>query len=136
MEVNAGLKMEYNMNPCKECIVDVICIKECPMFEIDLERLQTDELIYTKRCMNNIEHKSYKISKNIKVKISSGLICWVKNGKWHRDNDQPAIIFYGGTRRYWYKNGKCHRDNDQPAIIFDERTQQWFKDGVQYEPSL
>ena len=145
------------MNQCKDCVVDMICIKECPMFEIDLKRLQTDELIYTKRCMNNIKCETYKISKNMKVEICVYSIEWYRNGKCHRDNDQPAIIKDNGTRywykdgewhrdndnpaiiysdgsRYWYKNGKYHRDNDQPAVIHTDGEQYWFKDGVEYEP--
>jgi hypothetical protein len=43
---------------------------------------------------------------------------WFKNGKLHRDNDLPAIIWASGNLE-WYKNGKLHRDNDLPAIIQD-----------------
>ena len=122
------------MNPCKECIVDVICIKECPMFEIDLERLQSDNFLYLKRCFNNSKKEiSYKISKNIEVIISVYFIEWYKDGKWHRDNDQPAIIYSDGSR-YWFKNGKRHRDNNKPAITNVDREQYWYKNGVEYEP--
>lgn len=46
---------------------------------------------------------------------------WFKDGKLHRDDDEPAFI-YGevGIGTYaieWFKNGKLHRDNDKPAII-------------------
>ena len=145
------------MNPCKECIVDMICIKECPIFKIDLKRLQTDEEVYLKRCMNNIEDKTYKISKNVEVEISQEDITWYKNGKCHRENDQPAVITSNGSKhwfkngkihrdndqpgliysngiKYWYKDGDLHRDNDQPAIIFYSGVQRWYKDGVRYEP--
>ena len=121
------------MNPCKDCIVDMICIQKCPNFEIDLERLQTDELTYLRRCMNNhLNKKAYEFSNNIRL-IMWGIIRWSKNGKLHRDNDQPAIITYDGSR-HWYKNGKYHRDNDKPAVIQFDGTKEWWKDGVQYEP--
>ena len=140
------------MNPCKDCIVDMICIKECPMFEVDLQRLQKDEEVYLKRCMNNIKSESYQISRTIKVEISHKYIWWYKKNKRHRDNDQPAIIDYNGCK-YWYKdgdqhrdndqpaeinyngakeyykNGKRHRDNDQPAVIWADGTEKWYKNG-------
>ena len=119
------------MNPCKECIVDVICIKECPIFTIDLDRFQTDEEIYLQRCMNNIRNETYQVSENIQVRIINDFVSWYKNGKRHRDNDQPAVIFYHGTR-HWYKNGKRHRDNNQPTVIFSNETS--IKNGVRYEP--
>jgi hypothetical protein len=28
----------------------------------------------------------------------------------------PAIIYF--NRKKWYKNGKIHRDNDLPAVIY------------------
>ena len=30
---------------------------------------------------------------------------WYQNGEYHRDNDQPAIIYANGEKR-WYQNGK------------------------------
>ena len=40
-----------------------------------------------------------------------------------------------GTKN-WYKEGKLHRDNDQPAIIEANGTKYWCKDGVQYTPEV
>ena len=125
--------LEYNMNHCKDCVVDMICFQKCLSFGINLERLKTDELVYLKRCMNNIENTTYEISKNIKVKISEFSIGWYKDGEWHRSNDKPAVIFFDGSR-YWYKNGKRHRDNDKPAIVYGHGSKRWYKNGVEYEP--
>lgn len=145
------------MNPCKDCVVDMVCIQKCPIFEIDLDRLQNDVLIYTKRCMNNIKRKTYEISNGVIIEIRNERIYWFKDGELHRDNDQPAIIFFDGTRcwykngqlhrdndqpaaiyytgsRYWYKNGNRHRDNDKPAVISVDGERYWYKDGVEYEP--
>jgi hypothetical protein len=46
-----------------------------------------------------------------------------KNGKYHRENDQPAIIHADGKQEWWV-NGQFHRENDKPAVIY--------KDGIQY----
>jgi len=119
--------MEKNMNPCNDCIVDMICTQKCPNFEIDLERLQTDEVTYVRRCTNNLSPKTYQVSNNIQVRIIGG-IRWFKNGKLHRDNDKPAVIHFSGST-YWYKNGEFHRDNDQPASIWNDGTKQWWKNG-------
>jgi len=53
---------------------------------------------------------------------------WYKEGKYHREGDQPAIIFSNGDQ-VWYKEGKRHRDGDQPAIIFLDGYQSWWKEG-------
>ena len=118
------------MNPCNNCIVDMICIKKCPMFKIDLERVQTDDVTYLTRCMKNsgsIE-KTYEITNEIKIKISMWEIKWYKNGKLHRDNDKPATMWWEGFT-IWYKNGKRHRDNDQPAVIDPDGTRFWYRNG-------
>ena len=41
---------------------------------------------------------------------------WYKDGKRHRDGDEPAIIESDG-KLFYYKNGKQHRGNGLPAII-------------------
>ena len=57
-----------------------------------------------------------------------GALIWYKEGKRHRDGDQPAIIYANGTQ-YWYKEGEMYRDGDQPVIIYADGTQYWFKEG-------
>lgn len=39
---------------------------------------------------------------------------WYKNGKYHRNNDLPAMVFKSGTQK-WYKDGQLHRDGDMPS---------------------
>ena len=34
---------------------------------------------------------------------------WFQNGKLHRDNDLPAVVYANGDQ-IWYQNGKRHRD--------------------------
>src|SRR5579871_2054192 len=50
---------------------------------------------------------------------------WWQNGKQHRNNNHPAVIHADGTKEWW-QNGKHHRDNDQPAIIHNDGTQEWW----------
>jgi hypothetical protein len=112
----------------------MICTQKCPNFIIDLERIQTDEDVYLKRCMKNHKFtgKTYKILDNIDVTVKQDEVYWSKNEKTHRDNDKPAIFWFTGSR-HWYKNGKLHRSN-KPAIIWFNGTEEWFKNGVEYEP--
>jgi antitoxin component YwqK of YwqJK toxin-antitoxin module len=74
-------------------------------------------------------------SKNIKVKLleeykkdDHGNEYWYKNGKLHRDNDLPALIYKDGDK-LWYKNDKLHRDNDLPSIILINGDKFWYKNG-------
>ena len=63
---------------------------------------------------------------------ANGIQYWYKEGKMHRDGDQPAIIFVNGTQR-WYKEGNLHRDGDKPAIIFANGNQEWWKEGKRHK---
>jgi hypothetical protein len=75
-------------------------------------------------------------TRNIKLKLletyenKNGNQYWYKNGKYHRDNDLPALIRVNGDQ-LWFKNGLQHRDNDLPAIIYSNGDQKWFKNGNQ-----
>lgn len=53
---------------------------------------------------------------------------WYSNGKIHRDDDLPAIVFASGLQQ-WYKNGKLHRDNDKPAHIHPSGHIVYYKQG-------
>ena len=49
----------------------------------------------------------------IKLKIAAdGTKCWYQNGKYHRDNDQPAIIYADGSKS-WYQNGKFIKEESK-----------------------
>ena len=44
-------------------------------------------------------------AKTIELKVySDGSKFWCQNGKYHRDNDQPAIIDSDGLKA-WFQNG-------------------------------
>ena len=55
---------------------------------------------------------------------------WTIFGKYHRFDDQPAIIFADGEQR-WYQNGKLHRDGPegQPAMIDANGGREWYQNG-------
>ena len=71
---------------------------------------------------------SYRDKSNTEV-WQDGTLIWVKNHQWHRDGDNPAIIFADGTLQWW-KNGERHRDGDKPAAIWADGTLVWYKNGL------
>ena len=54
-------------------------------------------------------------------------IKWYKNGKLHRDDDLPAVIWKEGTQE-WYQHGLRHRENN-PAIIRKDSLYAWWLNG-------
>lgn len=77
---------------------------------------------------------------------------WDLNGKLHRENDLPTLIFTDGDLEWWtynkhhcdsdrpavdcargnlgwYNHGKRHRDGGQPAVVCADGTQEWWVDG-------
>lgn len=63
------------------------------------------------------------------VILSDGTQAWYYLGKSHRDNDLPAIIGCDSGKS-WYLNGKLHREGDQPAVISPTGAKKWYKDGL------
>jgi outer membrane lipoprotein-sorting protein len=61
-------------------------------------------------------------------KYTSGTMFWYKDGKYHRENDKPAVIYSNGDMS-WLKNDKYHRENDKPAIIYNDGRLCWYIDG-------
>lgn len=56
---------------------------------------------------------------------------WFKDGKLHRDNDQPAEITWNGTKT-WAINGVSHREGDLPAVEYLDGSKIWYKHGVRH----
>jgi len=53
-------------------------------------------------------------------------------GKFHRENDLPAVISNNGTK-FWYQNGDYYRDNGLPAIEYANGSKAWYNEnGVCY----
>ena len=137
--------------------------ESCDISKVMFEELtkHTNFIIDCKRILSNEELKWFNFT-NIKLKLLEthriniyGDQYWYKNGKYHRDNDLPAIILINGCQYwyknglqhrdndlpavieangdlYWYINGKCHRDNDLPAVIYTDGTKKWFKNGLRH----
>lgn len=49
---------------------------------------------------------------------------WIKNGKLHRDDDLPAVIWADGSQ-FWYKDGKC---TGTATVIHATGSHKWFRD--------
>jgi len=49
----------------------------------------------------------------------------------HSFYDEPAMIYDNGTK-FWFKNGKKHRDNNLPALIWYNGDVVFYKNGKQY----
>ncbi len=58
-----------------------------------------------------------------------GDVCYIKNGKLHRDN-WSAVEYYSG-RKEWWVNGKLHRENG-PAIEYVDGTKKWYINGKRH----
>lgn len=56
---------------------------------------------------------------------------WYRNGKIHREKDQPAMITNDGSL-YWLINGRFHRENGNPAIILEDGRKSWYNNGKIY----
>ena len=60
--------------------------------------------------------------------------CWCKNGVFHRENDQPAVVYSNGDK-LWYYRGEYHRDNGKPAVIHSDGDKRWYKYGTRQFPN-
>ena len=56
-------------------------------------------------------------------------VWWTMNGKLHKENGEPAIIYDNGSAEWW-ENGELHREGDMPAIDRKNGTCEWFIQGV------
>lgn len=60
--------------------------------------------------------------------FDDGAQYWCQYGKYHRNNDKPAIVFK--EIQCWYQQGLLHRDEDKPAEIYSHGTQKWYYRGL------
>jgi len=51
-----------------------------------------------------------------------------ENGKLHRDNNLPAVIYPDGSQ-HWFKHGNFHRENNLPAIVSFDGSKEWIVNG-------
>jgi len=52
-----------------------------------------------------------------------------KNGILHRENNEPAVVYFDNTKIYC-KNGKTHRE-DGPAIIYFDKKKEYYINDTQ-----
>ena len=83
--------------------------------------------IKERKFIEGLEYINNELAHGIYVN-SRGDVFWYQNGKRHRNDDKPAIVFSDGTR-HWYRNDKLHRDNDKPAVVCDNGDMFWYRDG-------
>ena len=106
-----------------------------PAIKVTGQELAAAALSYrAKRILTNREQTWFRVRKIpvylLETSVSEvGLFqMWHQNGKYHRDDDQPAIIWGSGSQE-WYQKGWRHRDGDRPAIIYGDGTQEWRQNG-------
>lgn len=82
----------------------------------------------TKEMEITFGNETFYAVNNIVVRKESdyGEFWFDEYGRYHRDNDLPAIIYSDG-RKEWYQNGEKHRGNDLPAVIHKNGTQEWYQ---------
>jgi len=49
-------------------------------------------------------------------------------GNIHSHNDLPAVI--NSKMKIWFKNGKYHRDNNLPAILWADGRIEYWENGI------
>ena len=73
----------------------------------------------------NLQHVSMNVGEIPEDAVGDmRLEFWYKDGKFHRDDDEPAKTIIVGDaddpdtiKSWWYKNGKILRDGDKPAVV-------------------
>lgn len=64
------------------------------------------------------------------INLTGGSVVYMKNGKVHRDGDQPAII----TRdeRIYARDGLIYREGDRPAYEHSSGLKRWYVNGLMH----
>ena len=105
------------IQPCDKYYPDIYIINSIPEYRRAMRYVE----------INKIIHK-IKIDTSTEINISDTEINFTKHKHFHRDSDQPAVIYSSELQKY-YKNGKLHRDGDKPAMIYPNGSKFYFKNG-------
>jgi hypothetical protein len=62
--------------------------------------------------------------------VTGPAVIYLKDDMLHREDDLPAIVTPG--RQEWYYNGRLHRDNGKPSIIWENGDRDFYNNGVLY----
>lgn len=65
------------------------------------------------------------------IEHANGDTEWYRHGERHRDGGPARVV--SDKFKSWFRHGKLHRD-DGPAREFPNRKNEYWKDGVQYNP--
>ena len=76
----------------------------------------------------NKEGRYHRENDKPAIEFSDGGKVWYINGKRHRENDKPAVEYADG-RKIWYINGLLNRENDKPAIEWNDGGKIWYING-------
>ena len=102
----------------------LLILKQLCNYKDCLHLLITCKLFYDNKDLNKLI-KNYFIEHIIH---EDGTQIWFFNGRLHRENDKPAVI-YPEEYQAWYFNGRRHREDDKPARIYGDGTQEWWTNG-------
>lgn len=91
--------------------------------------LATDDNTYSKLYLRVLDvhvNRRFSFFDSFDDYTRNGIIHFqLPNGRVHRGDDLPAIIWSGGTRAWWI-NGKQHRYDGKPAVIWPYgRKEKW-----------
>jgi hypothetical protein len=82
---------------------------------------------------NNVIYQRHFTVKNYGHCNSLRYVEYKLNGKRHRDDDLPAVIFDHDDElllisdtQEWYQFDKLHRENDLPAIVYSDGCKSWY----------
>ena len=115
---NSGVfpKWYLELSPCYQRQIEEFC------YVMKRKRGHEEKVWYRKSKRRRGKDPEY--NNDLPASICDGTQTWYKEGRIHRDGDQPAIIWSDGSQE-WYQKGKHHRDGDQPAIIWSDGNQEW-----------
>ena len=107
-----------------DCELILLILKQFDDYKWCIRFLMTCKQLYSNEYLiKNI--KDYFTEHKIN---NSTQICYF-NGKFHREDDKPAVIWSNGTQR-WYFYGKRHRDNNKPAVIYENGCKEYWVNGT------
>jgi hypothetical protein len=85
-----------------------------------------DSLFWFKILKKKYLRKKMSVAEEVIPRLGTRTLVWCRNGKYHRDDDLPAIVFPNGTKE-WYQDGLFHRDGDMPAVEYSNGTKYWYQ---------
>ncbi|RTK95484.1 MAG: hypothetical protein EKK64_06585 [Neisseriaceae bacterium] len=76
------------------------------------------------------EKTYYAMNGEVYLSCENNIKTYWKNGKIHRDNNLPAVIYKDGSKE-WYCKGKRHRENG-PAVVYSNGNKEYWINGKRH----